>query len=208
MKLAFLLVLILLSSCSKLEEDDAPLQDGPAKPDQAFEHAVIELHEAGELRAEIHAHYLDQYQRDALVLLYENVRCYAYDSLGRLESLLTCDSLKYLRTRGDLRAWGSVEVYGQDLEADPSVQATAVSLDSLMLHGADFHLKTEWVEWTKRLQRLRTEAPVTFYTALDTLYGTGFSSNQNLTNWEIGSPSGVSYRQESTQDSEAKADSI
>jgi hypothetical protein len=194
MKTWAFILLFACAACSTIEEDAPRDENEIARPDQAFEQAVIELHDGREMRARIHANFLDQYQKDNLVLLYEDVKCFGFDSLGNLESVLYCDSLQYLRARGDMKAWGEVEVLGQD----PQVGTLRnLDFDEALTHlqsRPSFRLQTTWLEWARRFSRLRTDAPVTFYTLLDTLHGTGFSSNQNLSNWEILQPTGVSHR--------------
>ena len=52
-------------------------------------------------------------------------------------------------------------------------------------------LFTDSLLWDNKLDKIFTDASLTFISGnLDTLYGTGFESNIDLTNWKITKPKG------------------
>ncbi len=172
-------LLALLAACSRFESD-AELEDISDRPEQEFLQGTIELFEQERLLGTVEADVIQQFKKENRLLLYGSVHAEDFDSTGSLRSQLDCDTLHVNRVLRDLKAVGNVIVYSSET---PSGQGR-------------LRLETDSLEWKNRIQRIRTEADVVFYTEQDTLYGTGFSSDRDLRNWEITKARGVSHRPE------------
>jgi len=57
-------------------------------------------------------------------------------------------------------------------------------------YGKNYKLTTSQLYWDQQLHYFFSEKKFTFITATDTLYGTGFESSENLTNWHVKNNSG------------------
>jgi len=56
-------------------------------------------------------------------------------------------------------------------------------------------LSTSILYWHENKEVIYTDQAIVLTTDSDTLYGIGFESNSNLTDWTITQPTGVSYRE-------------
>ncbi len=173
-------------------------------PEQEFREAVVEYYEGGSLRGILSAEHMQQFRRKHLVLLFDAVQSVNFDSLGRVESVMTCDTLYYRRDKRDLKARGHVIVSAAG-EPDPGGEggSPAGELDSpetqrleveRLKSSPAFRLRSEALDWVERIRKIRTELPVVFESQRDTVRGVGFQSDRDLGNWEIYRPEGVSHR--------------
>jgi hypothetical protein len=183
----------LLAACSALDEP-AEAPGGEERPDQVFLDSRIELQEHGRLRASLQSRRMEQFRRRHLVVLTDSVLSVSWDSLGRLESTIDCDTMRFARDKRDLEARGRVRVaaVGDEVErrriegaADPLAQ---LRRDPPLL------LLTSALDYIHRTGRIQTDSTVVFITRQDTLHGRGFRSDRNLRNWEIREPTGVTRR--------------
>lgn len=189
-----LLLVLLLLGCARIPEDAAPGEQ-EERADQVFRGGRITLHQDELMRAEIEAGLMEQYRRQAIVQMMDSVQVVTWDSLGRIESILLCDTLYYQRDRQDMQAVGHVRVLAaSDPQGRRLEQGRHTADKAGLLADPPFQLITERLEWVQRIQKIQTELPVVFYTPMDTLRGTGFRSDRNLRNWEIDRAAGVSHR--------------
>jgi hypothetical protein len=190
-----LLLLFVFTACTPIPEDD-PVEDLQDRPDQVFWDGTITVLEKELVRVRLSAGRMEQFRREAIVRMMDSVRVTTWDSLGRVESILACDTLHYNRNRMDMQAIGHVRVHAA---SDPEGRRLDTGRDTAreeaeLLARPPFLLLTSELEWVQRIQKIRSEKQVVFYTPLDTLRGKGFRSDRNLRNWEIDSAAGVSHR--------------
>lgn len=198
--LAPVLALCGLLSCTVVREPESVPSPRRDQPDQIFLDARVELQEDGQVRGAISARRMEQVRRRSTIRMRDSVEVVSWDSLGRVESLTLCDTLLYRRDRQDMSAGGNVRMMAA---ADPQgrrLREAPASADLAALRRRPpFQLLTRHLDWVQRIHKVQTEAPVVFYTPLDTLYGVGFSSDRKLRNWEIKRPTGVTHRMRSEE---------
>lgn len=180
---ALLLLLLCCTACTNLEENDPESNAFRGRPDQEFEDGRFWLYREQRVLGSLEARLIEQYERDSRLRLIGQVKVVDIDSLGQVSTTLTCDTLHFYRARQDFVALGHVVVYSEP---------TSVRIGR---EQGPLRLVTEQLEWTNRLARIHTLRDVVFQTDQDTLYGTGFSSNRDLTSWEITHPKGVTHRE-------------
>jgi LPS export ABC transporter protein LptC len=185
--------LLLLLSCSDLSEEPNPPATDKSKPDQEFRQAEIEVYDGDLLRAILKADHMEQYQKEHRIVMYDNVESLSFDSLGRIESIMFCDTAHYKSNKDDLFARGNVKVIAAE---DPAYFGSGDKAIQALLEKPPFKLTTEALDYIEKTGKISTDLDVVFETTRDTLYGVGFTSNQNLSNWKIFKPVGVSYRQQ------------
>lgn len=188
------LALLALAACTQLPEDGEPAADDGLQPDQVFLQGRIQLQEEGRLRATLQAERIEQFRRQSLVVLVDSVLSVSWDSLGLLESAIECDSLRFTRDRRDLYARGHVRVAGAGEDADRVRLARAADPVAELRRDPPLQLLTSALDYVNRTGRIQTDSAVVFITRQDTLHGVGFSSDQDLRNWEIRQPTGVTRR--------------
>jgi len=171
-----------VSACTNLEENDPEGNLFKGQPDQVFLDGELEIYRKEKTLGTLQAQVIEQYDRESRLRLYGKVKVVDKDSLGNVSTTLTCDTLHFYRARQDFVALGNVIVYSEPTSARMTAER------------GPMRLATEQLEWTNRLERIHTLREVVFQTAKDTLYGVGFSSNRDLTSWEIMRPSGVTHR--------------
>lgn len=182
LRLALVLLFMAVSACTNLEENDPEGNLFKGQPDQVFLDGELEIYRKEKTLGTLQAQVIEQYDRESRLRLYGKVKVVDKDSLGNVSTTLTCDTLHFYRARQDFVALGNVIVYSEPTSARMTAER------------GPMRLATEQLEWTNRLERIHTLREVVFQTAKDTLYGVGFSSNRDLTSWEIMRPSGVTHR--------------
>ena len=184
----------LLTACTKIPEDDE-LQLEEHQPDQHFHRARITLFNGDLPRARLDALHMQQFDNERMILCFDSVEAVSWDSLGQVESLMTCDTVYFHRDHHNIKARWNVEIYSPyaDPETGEYTGGAPHSVAELLAAPYQF-LATDWLDWNDRVGRLRTDAPVYFESPTDTVWGVGFTSNRDLSNWEIYQVEGVSHR--------------
>ncbi len=102
-----------------------------------------------------------------------NVKADFFDDDGFHKSILFSDSAKINETNNNFKAIGNVVV----------------------ISDSGFTLRTDEISWDNNYQMVISNDSVMFTTEnKDTLYGVGFESDMDLTNYKILKPTGVTYR--------------
>lgn len=192
-RLAWLL-LVLAAACTPVAEDAEPAAPDASRPDQTFDQARIQLQEDGRLRATLEAERIEQFRSQSLVVLIDSVLSVSWDSLGRLESVVSCDTLRFKRDRRDLFARGHVRVSGAGDEAGLPRLRDAADPVAELRRDPPLQLLTTSLNYVDRTAKIETDSAVVFITRQDTLHGVGFRSDHDLRNWEIRQPTGVTRR--------------
>ena len=162
----YLLLFFILTSCSRSYEAEATLND---VHDQLSVDVEITLTEKGNIKALIKSKLLERNDNSLELKLTDNVNVDLYDDNYQHSSLITSNSSVGRDTENKINAFGDVIV-----AADNGQQ-----------------LWTDSLLWDNKADKIFTNASLTFISGnLDTLYGTGFESNIDLTNWKITKPRG------------------
>ena len=105
--------------------------------------------------------------------LKNNVTATFYNELGIKTSVLNSDSAFINEIDNSFNAFGNVKV----------------------VSDSGFVLSTNSIYWDRNYNRVISNDSIRFTTEKnDTLYGLGFESDTDLSNWKILKPSGVTYR--------------
>ena len=105
--------------------------------------------------------------------LKNNVTATFYNELGIKTSVLNSDSAIINEIDNSFNAFGNVKV----------------------ISDSGFVLSTNSIYWDRNYNRVISNDSIRFTTEKnDTLYGLGFESDTDLSNWKILKPSGVTYR--------------
>jgi len=162
----YLLLFFILTSCSRSYEAEASLND---VHDQLSVDVEITLTEKGNIKALIKSKLLERNDNSLELKLTDNVNVDLYDDNYQHLSLITSNYAFVSETENKINAFGDVIV-----AADNGQQ-----------------LWTDSLLWDNKADKIFTNASLTFISGnLDTLYGTGFESNIDLTNWKITKPRG------------------
>ena len=162
----YLLLFFILTSCSRSYEAEATLND---VHDQLSVDVEITLTEKGNIKALIKSKLLERNDNSLELKLTDNVNVDLYDDNYQHLSLITSNYAFVSETENKINAFGDVIV-----AADNGQQ-----------------LWTDSLLWDNKADKIFTNASLTFISGnLDTLYGTGFESNIDLTNWKITKPRG------------------
>ncbi|MDC0594093.1 LPS export ABC transporter periplasmic protein LptC [Candidatus Marinimicrobia bacterium] len=162
----YLLLFFILTSCSRSYEAEATLND---LHDQLSVDVEITLTEKGNIKALIKSKLLERNDNSLELKLTDNVNVDLYDDNYQHSSLITSNYAFVSETENKINAFGDVIV-----AADNGQQ-----------------LWTDSLLWDNKADKIFTNASLTFISGnLDTLYGTGFESNIDLTNWKITKPRG------------------
>ena len=155
-----------MTSCSRSYEAEATLND---VHDQLSVDVEITLTEKGNIKALIKSKLLERNDNSLELKLTDNVNVDLYDDNYQHSSLITSNYAFVSETENKINAFGDVIV-----AADNGQQ-----------------LWTDSLLWDNKADKIFTNASLTFISGnLDTLYGTGFESNIDLTNWKITKPRG------------------
>ena len=164
-KLIFISVFFSIS-CSKNDFTDNFEKD---IHDQLSTNVEITLTKKGNVTAKIKSEVLKKNNQSLQLELFDNVNVDLFDENFQQKSLIKSQSAMVNEKENKIKAYGSVVV---------------ISVDGKIL-------MTDSLTWDNNSDKIYTDANLEFITSdSDTLYGTGFKSNIDLTNWNILQPRG------------------
>ena len=164
-KLIFMSVFFSIS-CSKNDFTDNFEKD---IHDQLSTNVEITLTKKGNVTAKIKSEVLKKNNQSLQLELFDNVNVDLFDENFQQKSLIKSQSAMVNEKENKIKAYGSVVVISDDGKI----------------------LMTDSLTWDNNSDKIYTDANLEFITSdSDTLYGTGFKSNIDLTNWNILQPSG------------------
>ena len=162
----YLLLFFILISCSRSYQTDTSVED---IHDQLSTDVEITLTEKGNIKALIKSRLLERNNENLELKLTDNVNVDLYDDNYEHTSLITSNYAFVSETENRMNAFGDVVV-----AADNGQQ-----------------LWTDSLLWDNKADKISTDATLTFISGnFDTLYGKGFESNIDLTDWKITKPRG------------------
>ena len=164
-KLTIFLMLFFVS-CSKNEVINNVEKD---VHDQLSTNVEITLTKKGNITAKIKSEILQKNNQSLQLELYDNVNVDLFDEDFQHKSLIKSQSAMVNEKDNTIKAYGSVMVISNDGKI----------------------LMTDSLTWDNNSDKIYTDANLEFVTSdTDTLYGTGFKSNIDLTDWNILQPRG------------------
>ena len=164
-KLIFILIFFSIS-CSKNDFTDNFEKD---IHDQLSTNVEITLTKKGNVTAKIKSEVLKKNNQSLQLELFDNVNVDLFDENFQQKSLIKSQSAMVNEKENKIKAYGSVVVISDDGKI----------------------LMTDSLTWDNNSDKIYTDANLEFITSdSDTLYGTGFKSNIDLTNWNILHPRG------------------
>lgn len=166
-----LLILLILIGCTRVEEPSGD-RNSVKMPDQEIWNGKIEISENGKLQSVVRAGYMRIFEKRKQTFLDSGVVVDFYNKQGLHTSVLTADSAEIDERMNLFVAQGNV----------------VVTSDS----GAV--LRTPRLYWDKDKQRIRSDTLAFLTTALDSLRGINFESDENLTSWSLAQPTGQTLR--------------
>ena len=162
----YLILFFILISCSRSYQFEESLGD---IHDQLSVDVEITLTEQGNIKAIIKSKLLERNNENLELRLTDEVNVDLYDDSYQHTSLITSNYAFVSEKENKINAFGDVVV-----AADNGQQ-----------------LWTDSLLWDNKADKIFTDASLTFISGnFDTLYGTGFESNIDLTNWKITKPRG------------------
>tara|TARA_B100000902_G_scaffold97396_1_gene99974 strand:- start:1504 stop:2016 length:513 start_codon:yes stop_codon:yes gene_type:complete len=162
----YLLFFFILISCSRSYQTDTSVED---IHDQLSTDVEITLTEKGNIKALIKSRLLERNNENLELKLTDNVNVDLYDDNYEHTSLITSNYAFVSETENRMDAFGDVVVAADN--------GQKLLTDSLL--------------WDNKADKISTDATLTFISGnFDTLYGTGFESNIDLTDWKITKPRG------------------
>ena len=164
-KLIFISVFFSIS-CSKNDFTDNFEKD---IHDQLSTNVEITLTKKGNVTAKIKSEVLKKNNQSLRLELFDNVNVDLFDENFQQKSLIKSQSAMVNEKENKIKAYGSVVVISDDGKI----------------------LMTDSLTWDNNSDKIYTDSNLEFITSdSDTLYGTGFKSNIDLTNWKILQPRG------------------
>ena len=158
--------ILFLASCSKNDTLDEISKD---VHDQLSTSVEITLTKKGNITATINSEILKKNNQSLQLELYNNVNVNLFDENFEHKSLIKSQSAIVNEKENRMKAYGNVVVISNDGKI----------------------LMTDSLSWDNNSDKIYTNANLKFITSeTDTLYGTGFESNIDLTDWNILKPRG------------------
>lgn len=169
-----LFLLVLLAGCAEVGTETAPpAVKNAALPEQELFDATIQFYQNENVSAILKAGRIRKFEKQANVLLDRAMRIDFFDQQGQHTTTLTADS-------------GRVDEFKKDMFAFGHVVARSDSGEML---------ETQFLRWDNKTRKIISDASVKLSTPTDTLYGTGFVSDEHLRNWNIERPTGRTFRE-------------
>ncbi|MCF7824615.1 MAG: LPS export ABC transporter periplasmic protein LptC [Candidatus Marinimicrobia bacterium] len=142
-------------------------------PSQESWNTMIRINSVGKENVQARAAYSAHYDDPREILFIGDVQLDFFNEEGKHSSTMSADTGRIDDKRHLFTATGSVFV----------VSDSGMTLATSILY------------WNESKEAIFTDQPIVLTTESDTLFGIGFESNSNLTNWTITQPTGVTYRE-------------
>jgi LPS export ABC transporter protein LptC len=170
--LAAALTVVMFIGCTELSQPSPETEETAELPEQELYEATITFYKEDMLSTILKAGRIRKYQKSQTVMMDSGIVVDFYNELGAHATTLWADS-------------GNANERTQHLIASGHVVAVSDSGE---------RLETSVLRWDPITRRIISDAAVKISTPSDTIYGTGFVSDQNLKNWTIERPEGVTFR--------------
>ncbi|RPH92865.1 LPS export ABC transporter periplasmic protein LptC [candidate division KSB1 bacterium] len=166
-----LLACLLCIGCTKISSP-AKESDKQDLPQQELYTATITFYQDDKLSGVLQAGRIRKYEKQSVILLDSSLVMDFYGTDGKHTSKVWADSGRTDEVRKDMVAMGRV----------------------IALSDSGMMLETSELRWDNRSRKIRSDTRCKFSTPTDTIYGTGFISDEHLKNWSIEQPQGRTFR--------------
>lgn len=158
--------------CAKIE---SPVKESEKRdlPQQELYNATITFYQEDKLSGVLQAGRIRKYEKQSVILLDSSLIMDFYGTDGKHTSKVWADSGRTDEIRKDMVAMGRV----------------------IALSDSGMMLETSELRWDNRSRKIRSDTRCKFSTPTDTVYGTGFISDEHLKNWSIEQPQGRTFRE-------------
>jgi LPS export ABC transporter protein LptC len=171
--LAAIAAISLMTGCTKLEQPPSDPTESVELPEQELYDATITFYQEDKLSSILKAGRIRKYEEKQTILMDSGIVVDFYDENGKHSTTLWADS-------------GNANERTRNLFASGHVIAVSDSGE---------RLESSVLRWDQATRRIISDAPVKIATLTDTIYGSGFVSDQHLKNWTIERPEGVTFRE-------------
>lgn len=167
-----LLITVSISSCGELSEEqsqqvDEALKDSLTSTTETWK-MDMEIIEEGSKKVRLWGSYAATFADKKETRIKGPITIHVFDSTGAIETKVFSDRAVYQPKDAIFEFYGNVRVNTAD----------------------DRHLRSEYLEWMQDDNSIRTPKFVIVMTPTDSIAGTGFEGNTNLTNYTIKEPKG------------------
>ena len=170
-KILFFIIFLLFLSCHN-NTKNLNIKNFQDYPDNFITNPKITIYKKNKLSLETTSDLLIKNESEDTKLK-NNVTATFYNELGIKTSVLNSDSAFINEIDNSFNAFGNVKV----------------------VSDSGFILSTNSIYWDRNYNKVISNDSIRFTTEKnDTLYGLGFESDTDLSNWKILKPSGVTYR--------------
>lgn len=167
----YLVTFFLIVCCNNSTKNNST-KNPESLPDNFITNPKITISKKDIISLKTSANFLEKNESEDTRLM-GNVIADFYNDFGEHTSILNADSAIINETDNSFRAYGNVKV----------------------ISDSGFVLTTQTIYWDRNYNKVISEDSVRFTTEKnDTLYGVGFESDIDLSNWKILKPTGVTYR--------------
>ena len=164
----------LFISCEPVGESMGKVKGETGRiPSQESWNTTIRINSVDKETVQARAAYSAHYDHPEEVVFIGDVRLDFFDQNGAHSSTMLADTGRIDERRHLFTATGNVYV----------VSDSGMTLTTSILY------------WHENKEIIYTDQSIVLTTDSDTLYGVGFESDANLTNWTITRPTGVTYRE-------------
>lgn len=154
----------LIFGCGSRDDNSGAEVEEIKFPDQEGWNSTVTSTQNGVVTAVIEYGHMQRFDKKKIVEFDQNIVVDFFDENGMHTSKMTSEKGRLDEATNNIEAYGNVYV----------VSDTGITL------------RTERIWWDNRLEKIVSDEFVTITTAdSDTIYGTGFESDQNLENWVI-----------------------
>lgn len=167
-----LIVVAFIAGCTQLQEPPSDPTESEELPEQELYDAKITFYQEDRLSSILKAGRIRKYEKKQTILMDSGIVVDFYDENGQHATSLWADSGR----------------------ADERTRNMIASGNVIAVSDSGERLETSVLRWDQQTRRIISDAPVKICTATDTIYGSGFVSDQHLKNWTIERPEGKTFR--------------
>ncbi|RQV95773.1 LPS export ABC transporter periplasmic protein LptC [bacterium] len=163
----------LIASCAELQQPPSDPAESVELPEQELYDATITFYQEDKLSSILQAGRIRKFEKKQTILMDSGIIVDFFDENGRHATSLWADSGRADERTRDLLASGHV----------------------IAISDSGQRLESSVLRWDQKTRRIISDAPVKIATLTDTIYGSGFVSDQHLKNWTIERPEGKTFRE-------------
>ncbi len=173
MKIIYLLILLIMTSCFEKELATPEVIDIELEnvPDFIVVGPIVDFYDSTNVKAKLKADTAKSYKKFNYSILYYNVHIDFFEKNSKnIETYITSDSAMIDESSNNMFAYNNVYVWSYKSETS---------------------LKTQFLEWNQEKKLLISNKFVRIDSPVEIIEGYGLESNQDLTNYKIFKVSGV-----------------